>query len=128
MLAVYGEGEEELAVVISHLSLGSGARQRQFDFIGDLIAPFRHAVVMGDFNCQPTSPGFRRFLDDTGLRVPGAAALPTYPAWKPQRSIDHILLSESLQALRYEVPDIRLSDHLPIVVDVALPERLRLRG
>jgi endonuclease/exonuclease/phosphatase family metal-dependent hydrolase len=121
LMAVYGEGRESLAVAISHLSLGAQARARQFDFLHDLLAPYRHSVLMGDFNCEPKSPAFRRFLERTGLAVPGPTALPTYPTWQPERAIDHILISNDIHPIRYEAPVMQLSDHLPVAVDIELP-------
>lgn len=126
LLAVYGEGRETLAVVISHLSLGAKARATQFDFLNELVTPYRHVVLMGDFNCQPSSPSFRRFLERSGLRVPGPLALPTYPAWEPDRAIDHILISGDIHPLSYEAPALKLSDHLPVAVDIAVPEGVKL--
>ena len=126
LLAVFGEGRESLAVAISHLSLGSQARARQFDFLHDLLSPYRHSVVMCDFNCQPNSPGFRRFMERSGLAVPGPHALPTYPAWQPDRAIDHILISHDIHPLRYEAPSFQLSDHLPVAVDIELPEGVQI--
>jgi endonuclease/exonuclease/phosphatase family metal-dependent hydrolase len=122
LLAVFGEGRESLAIAISHLSLGTQARARQFDFLHELLSPYRHSVVMGDFNCQPNSPGFRRFMERSGLTLPGPTALPTYPAWQPDRAIDHILISHDIHASRYEAPNLLLSDHLPVAVDIELPE------
>jgi endonuclease/exonuclease/phosphatase family metal-dependent hydrolase len=127
LLAVYGEGRESLAVVMAHLSLGPQARNRQFDFLSELIAPYRHVVLMGDFNAQPNQPGFRRFLERTALRVPGPRALPTYPAWQPGRAIDHILVSADIPVLRYEAPPLALSDHLPVVVDIQPPEGVKVK-
>lgn len=127
LLAVYGEGRESLAVAISHLSLGSQARSQQFDFLQELLSPYRHSVVMGDFNCQPNNPGFRRFMERSGLGVPGPQALPTYPAWQPDRAIDHILVSHDIQPKRYEAPSLQLSDHLPVMVDIELPEGVKVQ-
>lgn len=126
LMAVYGEGREALAVAISHLSLGAQARVRQFDFLHDLLSPYRHSVLMGDFNCTPTNPTFRRFLERAGLAVPGPIALPTYPAWQPERAIDHILVSHDIHVHRYEAPALQLSDHLPVTVEIELPAGVRV--
>lgn len=126
LLAVYGDGREAVAVALSHLSLGAKARARQFDFLLELLQPYRHVVLMGDFNCQPSSPAFRRFLERAALTVPGPQALATYPSWEPQRAIDHILVSADIEVTRYEAPALKLSDHLPVAVDVLLPDGVRV--
>ncbi len=124
LLAVYGEGKDALAVVISHLSLGNQTRGRQFDFLSELLQPYRHSVLMGDFNCQPQNAGFKRFLERNNLALPGPKALNTYPAWHPERSIDHILLSPEIRPISYEAPSLQLSDHLPVTVEIELPKSL----
>jgi len=121
ILAVYGEGPDALAVVMSHFSLGQQARSRQFDFLRELISPYRHSVVMGDLNCESSHSCFKNFMEKTGLAVPGPKSLNTYPAWQPIRAIDHILVSSDLQVRRYEVPALMLSDHLPVAVEIGLP-------
>lgn len=126
LMAVYSEGRESLAIAIAHLSLGAQARGRQFDFLHELLSPYRHTVLMGDFNCQPNNPSFRRFLERAGLAIPGPLALPTYPSWQPERAIDHILVSHDIHVCRYEAPLLQLSDHLPVAVDIQLPEGVKL--
>ena len=64
-------------------------------------------------------------LQRTSLHEPAADQL-TFPSWRPRRKIDHIFLSESLEVTRAEVVDYPLSDHLPIAVEIALPDSLRL--
>lgn len=126
LLAVYGEGKDALAVVISHLSLGNQTRGRQFDFLSELLKPYRHIVLMGDFNCQPHNASFKRFLERSNLAIPGPKALNTYPAWHPERSIDHILLSSEIRPVSYDAPSLLLSDHLPVAVEIELPSSFRV--
>jgi endonuclease/exonuclease/phosphatase family metal-dependent hydrolase len=52
--------------------------------------------------------------------------LPTYPAWQPQRAIDHILVSEKLTAGAAQVLDVSYSDHCPVAVDIDLPTGFQL--
>ena len=40
--------------------------------------------------------------------------------------LDHILISHDIHATRYEAPDLRLSDHLPVTVEIELPEGVRV--
>jgi endonuclease/exonuclease/phosphatase family metal-dependent hydrolase len=42
------------------------------------------------------------------------------------RTLDHILVSESLKVKEARVLDYPLSDHLPISLQVVLPEGLRI--
>jgi endonuclease/exonuclease/phosphatase family metal-dependent hydrolase len=67
------------------------------------------------------------FLAVSGFREP-VHGLHTYPSWRPQRNIDHILVSPSIQVLDVEVLNYPFSDHLPIAMTVALPEKVDLES
>ena len=63
-------------------------------------------------------------------RMPFSLSLPlhpvkplfSYPSWQPRHALDHILLSQSLEAAEVRVLDHLFSDHLPIAVNLPLPE------
>lgn len=103
-----------LAVVNTHLTWipGSGIRQLQAvtRALGEVPDP---VLLVGDFNMWGQLP--RRV---TGYRP--LAEHPTYPATKPTRQLDHILLRgrgptlRDTRAVRLEV-----SDHLALVADFA---------
>ncbi|MDA3915104.1 endonuclease/exonuclease/phosphatase family protein [Oleiagrimonas sp.] len=123
LLARFGEGEDALAVVIAHLSLGPQARERQLAFIAELIGEHRHVILMGDLNTDPYSPEMRRLFARTALQPP-VDPRPTFPSWRPRRAIDHILLSPDLRLERqWTLPD-AFSDHLPLAAEVHLPVSL----
>lgn len=58
--------------------------------------------------------------DCTRLRQP-VDDLPTFPSWRPNRSIDHVLVSSSITLNDVQVLQHPVSDHLPIGVDISLP-------
>ena len=64
---------------------------------------------------------FRR----TALREP-IEELMTFPSWRPERSIDHILVTPGLQVEHCRVLGHSLSDHLPISMELTLPEQVVL--
>ena len=121
----FGTGEGRLSVVILHLALGRQTRRRQLDFVAELIADAPHAVVMGDFNAQHGDAEMRRFFARTELVEP-IERLNTWPAWRPLRNFDHILTTPELQIERMDVLSDSQSDHLPIAVDLTLPEDCHL--
>jgi endonuclease/exonuclease/phosphatase family metal-dependent hydrolase len=125
MLCELGEGPQPLLICIVHLALGRRARQRQLDFVAQLVAPFDHVIVMGDMNCHCQAPEMLGFVGATGLQEPSCDQS-TFPSWRPMRTIDHILVSESLKVKDAQVLDYPLSDHLPISLEVALPPDLVL--
>lgn len=125
MLLEFGEGDDALVICSMHLSLGKRLRGRQLDFIYELVGHRKYLVVMGDLNAGCESNEVRAFINKMGLREP-ACDKATFPSWRPVRRIDHILVSESLEVRGTRVVDYALSDHLPICVELVLPEHVRL--
>lgn len=125
ILVELGQSTAPLAVLLVHLALGKRARMRQFDFIADLIRNYEHTVVMGDFNCVPESREMDTLLHKTHLCEP-AQTLHTFPSWRPNRNIDHILVSPSLKISNLQVIQHPLSDHLPIAVEIEVPDEVEL--
>lgn len=120
----YGHGDDALILVIAHLALGRRARFRQLECIADIISDYRHVIVMGDMNCISESREIDWLVKRTALREP-THHLPTFPSWRPSRNLDQILVSPSLRVERIEALNHPFSDHLPIVMEVALPISLR---
>ncbi len=125
MMVLLGQSEAPLAILLVHMALGRRARIRQFDFISDLIGDYEHAVVMGDFNCVPGSHEMDLLLNKANLCEP-AQTLHTFPSWRPYRNIDHILTSPSLKIANLQVIQHALSDHLPIAVEIEVPDEVQL--
>ncbi len=125
MVLEFGEGEDALHVCTLHLALSRRHRRRQLDFIAERLRHAEHVVVMGDLNTSCDTTEFRHFVEHNGLREPGCSK-PTFPSWRPVRRIDHILVSDSLQVLHARVLDYPLSDHLPVCVELLIPERIHL--
>jgi endonuclease/exonuclease/phosphatase family metal-dependent hydrolase len=122
--ARFGEGADALHLFVAHLALSHRGRSRQLDYLSEIIAPLRHVVLMGDLNCTLEQiKGHKRFSDSLPLHP--VRPLLSYPSWQPRRALDHILLSDSLEAEDVRVLDHLFSDHLPIAVDVRLPRACR---
>ena len=122
ILVRFGEGADALVVVMMQLALGSKTRARQLAYIRELIGGYRHQVLMGDMNTHATDLLQHSPLRDLGLIAPQVEA--TFPSWRPQRCLDHILLSPSLTLERVEVLSQPISDHLPVAVEIRLPDAL----
>ncbi|HKS15402.1 MAG TPA: endonuclease/exonuclease/phosphatase family protein [Pseudomonas sp.] len=122
ILVRFGEGKDALIVVMMHLALGSKTRARQLAYIRELIGGYRHQVLMGDMNTHANDLLQHSPLRDLGLIAPQVQA--TFPSWRPQRCLDHILLSPSLTLERFEVLAQPISDHLPVAVEIRLPDAL----
>ena len=80
-------------------------------------------VLMGDFNVEPDDPvlaPIRARLSDSAALPGGDAA--TFPSDEKRIKIDYIFHSDALRASSVKVPDLIVSDHLPIVCSITLPE------
>ena len=119
ILVRFGDGPDALVVVVMHLALGTKTRTRQLAYIRELIGDYQHQVLMGDMNTHANDLLHTSPLRDLGLLAPQMEA--TFPSWRPQRCLDHILLSPSLTLERVQVLDQPISDHLPVAVDIRLP-------
>jgi len=118
--------DEPLAFAISHLSLGSRDRTRQAEYIGDIIREMCcNTILMGDFNCGSDSREIAVIMDKTGM-TPAARKMPTYPSWKPERDIDHFLVSKGIIIKKANVIDFALSDHLPMAIEAVIPGKARI--
>ncbi len=120
LIANFGDGTDGFIVAVAHLSLGASSRKSQLAFIGELLAPHRHAVLMGDFNCTVEEAEMQELFKRSHLRPPHMA-VPTFPSWKPQRAIDHILVGEGLQRGDAIALQAGNSDHLALAVEIEVP-------
>lgn len=120
--ARFGNDESALVVVVVHLALGRRAREQQLGEIASRLSEWSNVVVMGDCNAPLDSPEMRAFLRRTGLTAP-LERMRTFPSWRPQRSIDHVLVSPAVEILERDVLDCTLSDHRPVATTVRLPAR-----
>lgn len=118
----FGEGDDALIVVMMHLALGAKTRTLQLAYIRELIGGYRHQILMGDMNTHANDLLLNSPLRDLGLLAPQAEA--TFPSWRPQRCLDHILLSPTLTLERVQVLALPISDHLPVAVEIRLPDSL----
>ncbi|SDZ28648.1 Metal-dependent hydrolase, endonuclease/exonuclease/phosphatase family [Lysobacter sp. yr284] len=121
LVAHYGNGDDGLTVAVAHLSLGAGSRASQLAFIAELLHDHPHAVLMGDFNCSADSPEMQALFRHTRLQRP-ADVLPTFPSWRPQRAIDHILLGDGLGYIGAKAMPAAQSDHLALSLELDVPD------
>lgn len=120
-LAIRLGGEASpLIILIVHLALGRRARLQQVEFLAKLIRNYQDVILMGDLNCTSGSYEFEYLCRVGGLLRP-EITINTFPSWSPNRSIDHILVSDRIQVTNASVIKQRLSDHLPIALEILLP-------
>lgn len=109
---------ESVTLFLVHLALGIRARQRQLGELHDLIAGcHKPRIVAGDFNTLAGGWELHMFLRATGLKSANVRHQPTFPSWAPCRELDFICYDSSIKPVRFKIPRVRLSDHLPLMFD-----------
>lgn len=112
---------QTLTLAQLHLSLGARAREVQLNYLAEQLEQDDLVVVMGDMNSHEAMDVLESPLGELGLVHP-AAPCATFPAWQPELSLDHILVSPALRIRDHQVLDCHISDHLPIGVTLALAD------
>ncbi len=120
----FGQSPSTLDIFILHLALGPRGRRQQIRYLATLIRRYPHVVVMGDLNCRSESREMALLLALADLREPHPN-LYTFPSWRPTRQLDHILVSPSIEVVRAQALPYQYSDHLPLEVEIVVPEAVR---
>jgi endonuclease/exonuclease/phosphatase family metal-dependent hydrolase len=108
----------EVCVFLVHLSLKFRQRQYQLRSLHDLIVQAtKPVIVAGDFNTFWGTHEIYLFMRAAGLRSANTAGLFSFPARVPRIELDFILVSEGIEVTDFRIPDVRLSDHRPLVCD-----------
>ena len=123
IIARFALEHSNLLLIVAHLSLGTRAQNQQLEYLHALISDADHAIVMGDLNSHLTELLSNSPLQNSGLRGPEQVQH-SFPSWRPARSLDHILVSSQLKIDSLGTLDIPISDHLPVAMDIILPEPL----
>lgn len=109
---------EDFAVFLVHLSLKYRHRHLQLRRLHDLIeATEKPVIVAGDFNTFWGENEIYLFLRAAGLKSANSEGLPTYPSRAPRKELDFVLYQEGISVNSFAIPDVRLSDHLPLICD-----------
>lgn len=122
ILMEFGSDKDPLALIVMHLSLSKRARQQQLAYIAELVKHYNHVILMGDLNTP-----LQYLMNESPLRktnLLSASHYHTFPSWKPRRDLDHIIVSPTLIVHNALVLPHLYSDHLPLAIDVSLPDHI----
>ncbi len=109
---------ESYRFFLLHLSLSKRVRRIQLKHMTNLLKSRRYPVIIGgDFNTFSGINEINEFKEALNLVNPNNKHISTYPAWKPRHQLDFILCSQEIKPIDFKVPDVRLSDHLPLIFD-----------
>lgn len=114
---------ESVTFFLVHLALGYKARQAQildlFHLIKETKRPY---VVAGDFNAFMGEAEIQLLMSASGLQNADLRLQPSYPSHHPRRHLDFILHSPQIRVKKFWMPEVQLSDHLPLVLDFEVME------
>jgi len=109
---------DDFSVYLVHLSLKYRHRHLQLRKLYDLISESRKPVmVAGDFNTFWGENEIYLFMRAAGLRSANERSLPSYPSRSPRKELDFILYQDGIHITHFEIPQVRHSDHLPLICD-----------
>jgi len=109
---------DQVCVFLVHLSLKYRHRQYQLRTLYDLIAGSRKPVIVaGDFNTFWGTHEIYLFMRAAGLHSANTQGLPSYPARHPRVELDFVLVSAGIEVTGFRIPEVRYSDHRPLICD-----------
>lgn len=109
---------DTFAVFLVHLSLKYRHRHLQLRKLYDLIEETsKPVIVTGDFNTFWGENEIYLFMRAAGLRSANTSGLPSYPSRAPRKELDFFLYQDGIEVTNFQIPDVRHSDHLPLVCD-----------
>lgn len=109
---------DSFSVFLVHLSLKFRHRQYQLQDLHQMIEAVKKPVIVaGDFNVFWGDRELQLFLAATGLKNANGNGRPSHPSRSPRRQLDYIFHSPEIEASAFTIPDVKLSDHAPLVCD-----------
>jgi endonuclease/exonuclease/phosphatase family metal-dependent hydrolase len=107
----------EYKIFLVHLALGEKTRQLQLKQIIQIMNAQKCPIIlMGDFNTFDGEQELHLLLEQTQLSYRGSGY--TQPTSNPSRTLDYVLASQEVRIKKYTVlNDVKLSDHLPVMID-----------
>ncbi len=113
---------EDFSIFLVHLSIKFRHRQYQLQDLHTLLKNIKKPVIVaGDFNVLRGDRELQLFLAATDLRNANSNGQPSHPSRAPRRQLDYIFHSPEIRVTRFEIPQVKFSDHAPLVCDFDVP-------
>jgi endonuclease/exonuclease/phosphatase family metal-dependent hydrolase len=117
---------QDCCIFLVHLSIKFRHRQYQLQDLHSMVCnttkPF---IVAGDFNALRGSRELELFLAATGLKNANSNGQPSHPSRAPRRQLDYIFHSPEIIISGFQIPQVTLSDHTPLICDFEINTRPR---
>ncbi|MEM9173537.1 MAG: endonuclease/exonuclease/phosphatase family protein, partial [Pseudomonadota bacterium] len=115
---------DDVAIFLVHLSLKYRHRHAQLKHLYDLVAAAQKpAMVIGDFNTFWGQDEIYLFMKAAGLRSANVNNLPSFPSNAPRKELDFVLYQDGIHITHFDIPNVQLSDHLPLVCEFEIEKR-----
>ncbi|UCD82899.1 MAG: endonuclease/exonuclease/phosphatase family protein [Desulfobacterales bacterium] len=109
---------EDLSVLLVHLSIKFRHRHYQLQDLHCIIKDIKKPlIVAGDFNVLWGDRELQLFLAATGLKNANKNGQPSHPSRAPRRQLDYIFHSPQIRITDFEIPQVKFSDHTPLVCE-----------
>ena len=109
---------EDFTIFLVHLSLKFRHRQYQLQDLHGMVQNVEKPVIVaGDFNVLWGDRELELFLAATGLQSANGQGQPSHPSRAPRRQLDYIFHSPEIIATGFQIPQVKFSDHAPLVCD-----------
>ena len=113
---------ESFSIFLVHLSIKFRHRQYQLQDLHALLKNIKKPVIVaGDFNVLWGNRELQLFLAATGLQNANSNDQPSHPSRAPRRQLDYIFHSPEIRVTRFYIPQVKYSDHAPLVCDFEVP-------
>ena len=80
-------------------------------------------LMAGDFNAFMGEDEIQLLMSASGLKNADTQSTPSFPSQNPKRHLDFILHSPEIKIKKFWMPDVQLSDHLPLVIDFEIENK-----
>lgn len=108
----------DFSVLLVHLSIKFRHRQYQLQDLHNMVKAVKKPVIVaGDFNVLRGSRELQLFLAATGLKSANSNGQPSHPSRAPRRQLDYIFHSSKIKITDFEIPQVKFSDHTPLVCE-----------
>ena len=115
---------EKCSIFLVHLSIKFRHRQYQLqDLYGMLKEVKKPVIVAGDFNTLRGTRELELFMAATGLHNANRNGQPSHPSRAPRRQLDYIFHSPAINIQGFQVPQVKFSDHTPLVCDFEINDK-----
>ena len=115
---------DECVVFLVHLSIKFRHRHYQLEALHKMVEQTsKPVIVAGDFNVLWGDRELQLFLAATGLKNANSNGEPSHPSRAPRRQLDFIFHSPDIQVTSFTIPQVKFSDHTPLVCEFEIFNR-----